>query len=40
MLDSHFPLGHCFLDAFSFELLPKLAVLDLNRTDLLLQEHY
>jgi hypothetical protein len=33
MLDCHFSLGHCFLDAFSFKLLPEFAVLDLKWTD-------
>jgi hypothetical protein len=32
MLDSHFSLSHCLLDAFSFKLFPEFAVLDLTET--------
>ena len=31
MLHSHFPLSHCFLNAFSFKLFPEFAVLDLQK---------
>jgi len=31
MLHSHFPLGHCLLNAFSFKLLPEFSVLNLQR---------